>query len=382
MNFEPQKFFIGLVDFFSILLPGAVLAYLLRDTAGPWILRDRYARLQGTEAWVVLFFTSYLLGHFLFLIGSLLDDYVYDPVRRRTDKEQVTRLLNHRQLSPRLLRWLARVCFKKHADAALNGIVPIKEGYLKRIEAPGAVNAFQWCKARLAIEHPDTSATVNRFEADSKFFRSFVPVLAGSLGIALYREQWWLAVVSVVSLALAFWRYMEQRFKSTQQAYWTILTLEAAEAAKKAPHSITEPSDSLNSGEASSGPTHAGGVVFRARSAEKEYLLVEATTDPDEWVLPKGHIESGEDPRRSAIREVREETGVWARILNEIKVVKYTLAGKTVRVQFYVMEAVEEGKPEDRLRRHAWLSLARALGKVTHAESKELLRLADQNSPH
>ena len=24
MNFEPQKFFIGLVDFFSVLLPGAV----------------------------------------------------------------------------------------------------------------------------------------------------------------------------------------------------------------------------------------------------------------------------------------------------------------------------------------------------------------------
>jgi hypothetical protein len=29
MNFEPQKFFIGLMDFFSILLPGALLTYLL-----------------------------------------------------------------------------------------------------------------------------------------------------------------------------------------------------------------------------------------------------------------------------------------------------------------------------------------------------------------
>jgi len=31
MNFEPQKFFIGLMDFFSILLPGALLTYLLMD---------------------------------------------------------------------------------------------------------------------------------------------------------------------------------------------------------------------------------------------------------------------------------------------------------------------------------------------------------------
>src|SRR4030095_12993940 len=35
MNFDPQKFFIGLLDFFSILLPGALLTYLLRDELGP-----------------------------------------------------------------------------------------------------------------------------------------------------------------------------------------------------------------------------------------------------------------------------------------------------------------------------------------------------------
>ena len=29
MNFDPQKFFIGLMEFFSILLPGALLTYLL-----------------------------------------------------------------------------------------------------------------------------------------------------------------------------------------------------------------------------------------------------------------------------------------------------------------------------------------------------------------
>jgi hypothetical protein len=42
MNFEPQKFFIGLMDFFSILLPGALLTYLLRGEAGPAVRRGRY----------------------------------------------------------------------------------------------------------------------------------------------------------------------------------------------------------------------------------------------------------------------------------------------------------------------------------------------------
>ena len=31
--FEPEKFFIGLIDFFSILLPGAIVAYLLKLAA-------------------------------------------------------------------------------------------------------------------------------------------------------------------------------------------------------------------------------------------------------------------------------------------------------------------------------------------------------------
>ena len=35
MNFDPQKFFIGLMDFFSILLPGALLTYLLMGEVGP-----------------------------------------------------------------------------------------------------------------------------------------------------------------------------------------------------------------------------------------------------------------------------------------------------------------------------------------------------------
>lgn len=34
MNFEPQKFFIGLMDFFSILLPSALLTNLLMGDVG------------------------------------------------------------------------------------------------------------------------------------------------------------------------------------------------------------------------------------------------------------------------------------------------------------------------------------------------------------
>ncbi len=228
MGFEPQKFFIGVIDFFSILLPGAVLALGLYLSAGPQIFRVLAicpADISPAQGWVAFLFSSYLLGHFLFFIGSWLDDLAYDPLRNMTRKEQITHPL------PKIMRWLLWLCFKKDANAAVDRVVTIKEGYLNRIGASHAVNAFQWCKARLATEHPEALATVNRFEADSKFFRSFVPVMLFVLARALYCRHWWLATGSIVAMGLAFLRYVEQRFKSTQQAYWYILTLEASKEA-------------------------------------------------------------------------------------------------------------------------------------------------------
>jgi hypothetical protein len=49
MDFEPQKFFIGVIDFFSILLPGAALTFLFKDHVGSQVLGKRYGTLQGDQ---------------------------------------------------------------------------------------------------------------------------------------------------------------------------------------------------------------------------------------------------------------------------------------------------------------------------------------------
>jgi 8-oxo-dGTP pyrophosphatase MutT (NUDIX family) len=376
MSFEPQKFFIGILDFFSILLPGALLTYLVKDDVGPLLLgRDNYDDLDGSQGWVAFAFTSYLLGQLLFLIGSLLDDRVYDPIRKRTDREQIARLLSHRKLSPKFVRWLAGVFFKKHPDEAISRVIPLKESYLRRLEAPNAVNPFQWCKARLAMEHPEALAMVNRFEADSKFFRSFIALLIGVSVVAIYGNHWRLAAGSGVLLVLAFWRYTEQRFKSTQQAYWALLTLETT----KQPGPIDSDRAKALGREANPDqPTHAGGVVFREKAGQPQYLLVQAKENADQWVLPKGHIELGEDTQYTAVREVKEEAGVWARINEELKVIEYTVNDKPVRVRFYLMHAVANGKREHRWRKREWLGLDEAVDRATHTVAKELLQLAEQ----
>lgn len=61
------------------------------------------------------------------------------------------------------------------------------------------------------------------------------------------------------------------------------------------------------------------------------------------WVLPKGTVESGERPEETALREVREETGVSAEIVEYIGKSEYSFsAGAEVIdkiVHWYLMSA-------------------------------------------
>jgi 8-oxo-dGTP pyrophosphatase MutT (NUDIX family) len=42
------------------------------------------------------------------------------------------------------------------------------------------------------------------------------------------------------------------------------------------------------------------------------------------WALPKGNLDPGERPEQTALREVREETGVEGRLVEKLGDVKYT----------------------------------------------------------
>lgn len=381
MSFEPQKFFVGLVDFFSVLMPGGLLAYLGKDWAAQALFCQSSYELEGGEAWMVFLFASYLLGHFVFLFGALLD-LPYDRLRKCTILGQIERLAKGKSLSWRGWRWLARKAFGKHADSAVTQAVRLKTRALQCVSAADAINAFQWCKARLSQDHSEALTTVQRFEADSKFFRSFSMVLAG-LALFLVWPHPSAALVCAGGLMLALWRYVDQRFKATQQAYWFILTF-----ASKDPSSTMGAAQLIPRED---GVTHAGGVVYRKREKTIEYLLVQANRNRVQWVLPKGHIEPGEEPRATAVREVNEETGYWARVVRWIDTVDFEINATVISSQMYLMEYVDAAKvtvdkmtkhlvedwpPENR--QHVWLEFGEAKQKSTFEETKRLLNLADE----
>jgi hypothetical protein len=365
MNFEPQKFFVGLMDFFSILLPGALLTYLLADQVGPVVLGDRYGRLDGAEAGAVFLFASYLVGHLVFLFGSFLDE-LYDWLRFYTLNHQIERIARDGQIARRrMLWWPARafiwLVFKRERDVAVKCAERIKRKALGD-RAESAINTFQWCKAWLSAESPDALAAVQRFEADSKFFRCFAVVLIVLLVAWLWPESsLWPTLERGMGLAIllglllaALFRYMEQRNKSTNQAYWSVI----ARAVKAGS------SEAAEAGSAPAAPAYAGGIVYRrrrrlwSRESDVEFLLVESKEkdDPTKWTLPVVRLEDGETHRAAAIRGVLQETGVWAHISDPKSHDVLSLQdGKSAVVRFLPMQVLSRwGARKDRLRKSTW----------------------------
>lgn len=226
MSAEPQKFFVGLVDFFSVVLPGAMFTYLV----GPDLLAlfewPPPAAPGGVETWVAFLFVSYLLGHFIFLAGSLFLDPIFDRVRKASSDAPERREGGG---SP-FWRWVARHALKKEADACLREAKVAKARHLERLGADDAMNTFQWAKARLALGHPGALEIVNRVEAESKFFRSLIVVLAILFPWTLLTRPPAAAVAVVLLLAASLWRFLELRGKATAQAYSFIVALEGMAA--------------------------------------------------------------------------------------------------------------------------------------------------------
>ncbi|HYE26957.1 MAG TPA: hypothetical protein VEA61_01810 [Allosphingosinicella sp.] len=232
---EPQKFHIGLIDLFSVWLPGALLTYVLQWDLQPCLDALGYPRPRaGIESWAVFLFVSYLAGHFIFVLGSLLLDPLDKHVRKAGEKAWEELKLKRsgkatvrdNETSP-FLRRLSGHLFDEHDWEALDRIRSLKREHLSRVQADPTMNSFQWSKARLALGHSEALASVQRFEADSKFFRSLCVVLAI---LMLWSLAWWRWPLGLVALALlpgALWRFMELRGKSVSQAYWFVLSLEA-----------------------------------------------------------------------------------------------------------------------------------------------------------
>jgi 8-oxo-dGTP pyrophosphatase MutT (NUDIX family) len=122
----------------------------------------------------------------------------------------------------------------------------------------------------------------------------------------------------------------------------------------------------------------AGGLVVRG----EEVLLI--APREGRWQLPKGHLEAEEGPEETAVREVREETGVRGEVVAPLPSIVYSYeVDRRIRVvkhvDYYLMTYLE-GSERDSDPREViaarWFTWEEALTMLSFENEREVVRAA------
>lgn len=130
----------------------------------------------------------------------------------------------------------------------------------------------------------------------------------------------------------------------------------------------------------------AGGVVICGHKNTIKVALIQKNNG--EWVVPKGHIYHGEDPREAAIREVVEELNFKDNLyfIGEIGITKYSFLSKRgltkhlKQVYMYAF-ATESEAPLLPLKKEGyvkaqWLNIDKAIKLAAHPTNREKIKRA------
>jgi 8-oxo-dGTP pyrophosphatase MutT (NUDIX family) len=112
----------------------------------------------------------------------------------------------------------------------------------------------------------------------------------------------------------------------------------------------------------------AGGAIWRrAADGSLEVALIHRPRY-DDWSLPKGKVDPGETDEQAALREVREEASVEARMGPELPSTTYLdRSGKQKRVRYWAMTvAAGTLAADNEVDEAVWVRLDEARGRLSY----------------
>jgi 8-oxo-dGTP pyrophosphatase MutT (NUDIX family) len=129
----------------------------------------------------------------------------------------------------------------------------------------------------------------------------------------------------------------------------------------------------------------AGGVVYRKKASVVEIAIIKVGPIL-RWQLPKGIVDKGETPAEAAVREVREETGLSAKIERPLEKIEYwyVSGGKTGKVRyhkfvhFYLMKyrSGSTDHHDDEVLEARWVPIIDATNMLSFKSERELVEKA------
>jgi 8-oxo-dGTP pyrophosphatase MutT (NUDIX family) len=128
----------------------------------------------------------------------------------------------------------------------------------------------------------------------------------------------------------------------------------------------------------------AGGLVVKKRGNRAQICLV-SKKEGRVWAFPKGRVNDGEDLEQTAVREVLEETGHRARVVEKLDTIEYyfflkensTFYHKTVT--FFLMLLTEENaqQRDQEADSVGWYDVGVAKKKLSYLNEKKILSKAE-----
>jgi 8-oxo-dGTP pyrophosphatase MutT (NUDIX family) len=129
----------------------------------------------------------------------------------------------------------------------------------------------------------------------------------------------------------------------------------------------------------------AGGVVLAELRPDAPVALVahRSVRGALQWTLPKGAQEEGETVTQTAVREVREETGLEAELIGPLDTIDYWFvwAPEKTRyhkfVHYFLMRATggDFAEHDHEMEEAAWFEPAQARRQMSFANERKLLDL-------
>ena len=126
----------------------------------------------------------------------------------------------------------------------------------------------------------------------------------------------------------------------------------------------------------------AGGVVVRDGDVVVIVPVRRAADGKQVLALPKGHPDGDESPADAALREVREETGVDAALVEKLGDVRYWYQrdGRRIAkvVSFFLFDYIsgDVSEHDHEVEDARWIPLAEAAQKLTYAGERQMVERA------